>query len=378
MPSAGAYQSDFVGRIQNRSEELRLRTSADKRLRLLAGVYIFDEKNYSYRANTAVPAIPYVQVTTKSAFGSLEFDIVPRRLTLTLDGRYQHERQRRSAVPGNLAVDVDYNAFLPRAIVDFKATDKILLYVSAAKGNQPGQFNTGTNIPQANVRVDSESLWSYEAGIKSQFLNDRLRVNLAAYHVDWDNQVYRTETVGTDGRIINVLANLGRSRNNGVEAEASAVVARGLSLNATFAYIDARYVDFISPNSLRVYGNAQAAGAQLPNTPRFQGSFSTSYRHGLMDGLDGFIRGDYSYRGRQYVAEVNQAYIGELHQLNLSTGVETGKLRFAVRVDNLLDSDVPDFATRFTDLNSPALSRFGYLIKLRTGREFGASLQYRF
>ena len=127
-----------------------------------------------------------------------------------------------------------------------------------------------------------------------------------------------------------------------------------------------------------MYGNAQAAGSQLPNTPRFQGSFSTSYRQRIANGLDGFIRADYSYRGRQYVAEVNQAYIGELHQLNLSTGVETDKLRFSVRVDNVLNSDVPDFATRFTDLNSPGLSRFGYLIKLRTSREVGASLQYRF
>ena len=377
VSSGGAFHSDFVGGIRNRSEEVRLRSPANRRLRALAGLYIFNEKSYSYRANAAAIVIPYVDITTKAAFGSLEFDIVPK-LTLTLDGRYQHEEQTRSAIPGNLAVDVDYNAFLPRAIVDFKATDQVLLYASAAKGNQPGQFNTGTNIPQANVRVDSESLWSYEAGAKTQFLDNRLRLNLAGYHIDWNNQVYRAEVVGTDGRIVNVLANLGKSRINGLEAEASAVVAKGLSMNATLAFIDAKYVNFLSPNSLRVYGNAQAKGSRLPNTPRYQASFSTSYRRPLSDSVDGFVRADYSYRGRQYVAEVNQAYIGTLHLLNLSTGIETGPVRFEARVDNVLDNDVPDFATRFSDLNSPALSRFGYLIKLRTGREFRGSLQYRF
>jgi outer membrane receptor protein involved in Fe transport len=373
----GAFQSRFAGANKNLSQEIRLRSPVNARIRALVGAYIFKEDSSSFRSNAATIVIPYVDVLTKAAFVSVEFDIMPT-LTVSVDGRYQHERQKRSAIPGNPAIDVNYEAILPRAIIEFKPSNDTLFYASAAKGNQPGQFNTGTNIPAEFVRVDSESLWSYEIGAKNQFFNDRLRLNLAAFHIDWKDQVYRSEVIGSDGRIVNILRNLGASRINGVELEAAAALARGWSANATFAYIDSKYEDFISPNTLRVYRNAQAKGQRLPNTPKFQGSFSSTYKQPIGGGYFGFLRGDYSFRGRQFVSEVNQAYIGNLHLLNMSIGAEDERLRVALRIDNILNSDVPEFATRFTDLNSPALSRFGYLVKLRTRRAAELSLQYRF
>jgi outer membrane receptor protein involved in Fe transport len=377
VSAGGAFHSNFIGKIENFSQEVRLRSPTDKPIRFLVGGYLFAEDSYSYRANSATIAIPFVEVRTKAVFGSVEFD-VGEAVTVSVDGRYQTENQKRSAIPGNPAINVDYEAFLPRVIVEYKPSKDFMLYGSAAKGNQPGQFNTGTNIPVEFVKVDSESLWSYEIGAKTQFLDNRLRLNVAAFEIDWTNQVYRAETVGSDGRIVNILRNLGASGIKGLEVEAAAVPMKGLNLNATLAYIDAEYKNFLSPNSLRVYRNAQAAGYQLPNTPTWQSSFSAAYTRKISDKLDGFVRGDYSYRGRQYVSEVNQAYIGALHLVNLSVGVETEKLRIALRIDNALNSDIPEFATRFTDLNSPALSRFGYLIKLRNSRAAELSLQYKF
>lgn len=373
----GAFHSRFAGEIVNKSQEFRVRSPASAPVRLLAGAYLFSEDSFTYRANAATIIIPYVDVETRAVFASAELDVIPT-LTVSLDGRYQHERQKRTAIPGNPAIDVSYKAFLPRAIFEFKPSRRNLFYVSAAKGNQPGQFNTGSNIPAEFVRVDSESLWSYEIGAKNQFLNDRLRLNLAAFRIDWSNQVYRSEVVGSDGRIVNILRNLGASRINGFEMEAAAALTAAWSANATFAYIDSRYRNFLSPNALRVYRNAQAAGQRLPNTPKYQASLSSSYRHPVGRGLFGFVRGDYSFRGRQFVSEVNQAYIDRLHLLNLSAGAESERLRVALRLDNVLNSDVPEFATRFSDLNSPGLSRFGYLVRLRNGRAADLSLQYRF
>jgi outer membrane receptor protein involved in Fe transport len=343
----------------------------------MAGAYIFSEDSNTFRSNTTPIIIPFVDVTTKSVFGSVEVDL-GEALTVTAEGRYQDERQKRSAIPGNPAIDVTYKAFLPRVIADFKLTDRILLYASAAKGNQPGQFNTGINIPADRVKVDSESLWSYEIGAKTKLFDDRLRLNVAGYRIDWSNQVFRTEVVGTDGRIVNILDNLGKSRINGFELEAAAALAPGLTANATFAYIDAKYEDFLSPNALRVYRVAQVAGRRLPNTPKYQASFSSAYTVPITEETDFFVRGDYSFRGRQFVSEVNQAFIGNLHLVNLSAGFDTDRLRVALAVDNVLNSEVPEFATRFTDLNSPGLSRFGYLLKLRNGRAARVSLQYKF
>lgn len=373
----GAFQSNFVGKNVNKSQEVRLRSPVHSRVRAMIGGYLFGENSNSYRSNVATIVVPYVTVRTKSVFGSLEFDLA-RQLTLSLDARYQSERQTRSAIPGNPAIDVTYNAFLPRGILEFRPSDAVMIYASAAKGNQPGRFNPGSNIPAANVKIDSESLWSYELGAKTTLFDQRLRLNAAVYQVDWKNQVYSTQTVDNDGRLVNILANLGATRIKGLELEAAARLAPGLTANATFAFIDARYRNFLSANALRVYRNAQVAGSKLPNTPRYQASFSSQYRRPLTGNFDYFVRGDYAYRGRQYVSEVNQAYIGSVHLLNASIGAESPAMRIAFRLDNILNSHVPDFATRFTDLNSPALSRFGYLVKLRPSRSASVSLQYKF
>lgn len=376
-PLAGAFVSLFKGEIINRSQELRVTSPSDQPLRWIAGLYYFNEESNSFRANTAPIIIPYVDLKNRAVFGSVSFDVTPQ-VTVNLDGRYQVERQKRSAIPGNPAIDVEYKAFLPRAIVEVRPSDALMLYASAAKGNQPGQFNTGTNIPADRVRVDEEKLWSYEAGAKAEFFDRRLTANLAAYRIDWTNQVFRSEVVGTDGRIVNLLANLGKSRINGIEFDAAAVLSKGWTANATFAYIDAEYVNFLSPNTLRVYRNAQAKGQRLPNTPRVQASLATSYTQPLTRDFDWFVRADYSFRGRQYVSEVNQAYIDQLHLVNVHAGVDSDRLRVDLSVNNLFDSDVPEFATRFSDLNSPGLSRFGYLVRLRTGRTVNLSLIYNF
>jgi outer membrane receptor protein involved in Fe transport len=141
----GAFQSRFDSSIKNRSQEVRLRSPQSSSFRWMAGAYIFSEDSNTFRSNTTPIIIPFVDVTTKSVFGSVEVDL-GEALTVTAEGRYQDERQKRSAIPGNPAIDVTYKAFLPRVIADFKLTDRILLYASAAKGNQPGQFNTGSTF----------------------------------------------------------------------------------------------------------------------------------------------------------------------------------------------------------------------------------------
>ena len=380
VPLAGAFHSLFKGEIKNLSQEFRLSSPDARRLRWLLGAYYFKEESFTGRFNVpTVPVIPYLDVETQAVFGSVAYDLSDR-LTVNFDARYQQEEQNRSAIPGNPAINVEYTAFLPRVIVEFEPNEKTLVYASASKGNQPGQFNTGTNIPANLVKVDEEELWNYEVGAKARLLDNRLQLAAAAYRIDWTNQVFRSEFLGSDGRIVNLLANLGETQINGLELEGQAVLGPGLTANATYAFIDAEYVDFLSPNALRVYRNAQVAGRRLPNTPRHQGSFATTYTRPLggVPGYDGYVRADYAYRGRQFVSEINQAYIGELHLLNLHTGIRSDRLTVNLTLNNALNSDVPEFATRFSDTNSPGLSRFAYLIKLRNQRAVNLSLTYNF
>ena len=319
-------------------------------------------------------------IRNRAVFGSVGVEL-PWDFAFDFDARYQVEKQKRTAIPGNPALATRYEAFLPRYILSYKPTTQLNFYASASKGDQPGQFNTGANIPAALVQVGEEQLWSYEAGAKTRFFNGRLTANVTGFQIDWDNQAYSTTSIGSDGRPVNILANLGGSRIRGVEAEGNVVILPGWTARATFAYIDARYRDFISANARTVLGGTgQVAGAQLPNTPRYEGSVSSTYTRAVpwIAGMDWYVRGDYAYRGEQFVSEINLAKISAANLLAMHTGVRKGAWRFDIDVDNLLNETSPIYATRFADTNSPGLSRQGFLIEPRNGRAATATLRYDF
>ncbi len=381
QPFAAGLQSLFRGKEQDTDEEVRLTSPVTDRVHWILGVYGYDDHSTTGRVNTPTPPIlPFVTIRNRAVFGSLGIDL-PWRFVFDFDARYQVEKQKRTAIPGNPALATRYDAFLPRYILSYKPNPTLNVYVSASKGDQPGQFNTGANIPAALVQVGEEELWSYEAGAKARLFNGRLEFNLAGFQIDWDNQAYSTTSIGSDGRPINILANLGGSRIRGVELEGEVLILPGWTARGTFSYTDARYRDFISANARTVLGGTgQVAGAQLPNTPPYEGSISSMYTRALpwFAGVDWYVRGDYAYRGEQYVSEINLAKISAAHLVSLHTGVRRGPWRFDVDVDNVLDDDSPIYATRFADTNSPGLSRQGFLIEPRNGRSATATLRYDF
>jgi len=374
----GAFTSLFDTSNKNQSHELRIQTTAEG-VRWMGGVYWFRENSVTGRVNVPTPPIlPFVTVTNKAVFGSVSIPFA-ERFTLDLDARYYEEQQQRTAIRGNRAVDVKYTQTLPRAILNFQQTPDQMFYVSASRGAQPGQFNTGENIPQDLVKVDEETMWSYELGSKSTWLDRKLALNASLYYIDWSNQVYRAEVASSTGELVNVLANLGGSEIKGLELEGAWQLSKAFGVRLGYAYIDARYTDFVSAVALAVYRNSQVSGKQLPNTPKNTITASLSYRAPIpaLQSFEAFGQFDYQWRGKQTLAEVDDAYIGAMNLANLRLGVDNGKLQLSVAVENLLDDDTPDFATRFSDLNTSPF-RYGYLVGLREPRRWSATATYRF
>lgn len=122
----------------------------------------------------------------------------------------------------------------------YQIDSETMVYASASRGYIDG----GNIIGLANI-YNPESAWSYEAGLKSRFLDDRVQLNLAGYHEEIKGlQVFIQSS--TQSGINNVN---GKTQVNGLEAELVAVPMDKLRLNATVTLTHATYGQYITTNS---------------------------------------------------------------------------------------------------------------------------------
>jgi iron complex outermembrane receptor protein len=87
------------------------------------------------------------------------------------------------------SLDTDANHFDWKAGIDFKLAQGLMLYASAATSYRPQAFNPRPFQVTQFVPVDGEEATSYEIGFKSDFAENRVRVNLAAFYVDYNQRI---------------------------------------------------------------------------------------------------------------------------------------------------------------------------------------------
>ena len=134
----------------------------------------------------------------------------------------------------------------PKVGVSWEATDDLFLYASWTRGFRSGGFNGRCGSTETCQPFNPETADSYEVGLKWDGLDNRLRVNLTGYWLEYKNQqvgIIRP-SAGSGGGQETVTQNAGSARSKGIELEINAVPAEGLSLWTSVGYLDARYTDF--------------------------------------------------------------------------------------------------------------------------------------
>lgn len=178
--------------------------------------------------------------------------------------------------------DKTWTSWTPRFVVDYELTDHAMAYLSAAKGFKGGTTNGRDVAALRNLyRLigDMETNWSYEAGLKADWLDRRLRTNAAIFQNDYRGlQASLTTPDGGYGRI-----NSGDVRVNGFELEVAAVPARGLELNASLGLLDAKYTAWRAAlSSCAVYGittTQQYLDMPLKVMPKWQYRVGANYSY---------------------------------------------------------------------------------------------------
>ncbi len=167
-----------------------------------------------------------------------------------------------------------------KVVLQFDPSDDVMTYASYTRGYKGPAFNVFFNHtrPTNSVPIDEETSNAYEIGIKSQFADKRIRLNISAFLADYKG--YQANNfVLLNGAIITNLTNAGTVRTKGFEVDFLANPMEGWNLTANFAYADARVRQF-NPNPLTNAPDARN-GTKLPLAPEWNIALGTSYESSL-------------------------------------------------------------------------------------------------
>jgi len=223
----------------------------------------------------------------------------------------------------------------PRIVLNYRLNDDVLVYATGARGYRPGGPNVGLPINAGCVLgdvykplFDPDSVWNYELGLKSQFLDRRATLNLAAYRIDWKD-VQQSITDPVCGSLF--FANFGDARSEGVELEISLRPIESLLLNASASYTDAKYTKV--DDAFVGFVDVQPGDA-LSEVPEWKYAASAEYTFAIGDRRSGYVRADWQYVGSIPTGVTNRLERDSYDILNAAVGMQSGPWEVSLYVQN--------------------------------------------
>jgi iron complex outermembrane recepter protein len=333
--------TDASGIQRQVSQELTL-SQRTPRVTWVAGVFLFDDREDAQveitqvRAGRQIRPFSTVDASAWALFSQATYSL-SSRVSLTGGIRYSDEQKDIHNVGGVYLVDtaaliptydfVDraiYDAWTPKASLQFQASRETFVYVSATRGFKSG----GLNVTATGGAFRPEFAWSYEGGLKRTMAEGRVSVNTAVFHNDYrDLQV---QTFLDQGVVF--ISNAASATITGLELEAAAAVKRSLHLAGQVSWLDATYDHYLATGPGDVKGDA--AGNRLNGAPGWSGSVSSHYEFATGRVGTASLRGDVSWQGRVFFTPFNtpietQAAYGLVH---VRAGFEPRSHRWEVAV----------------------------------------------
>ncbi|MGY6663245.1 MAG: TonB-dependent receptor [Glycocaulis sp.] len=364
--------------IESFSQELRIASPVDRRFSWLAGVYYYNGDTWNGRYRFATDALQdngVVGVTNYAAFALARFDFTDR-LTGTAEVRIAEEELTLTGSAANFDLSATYRSTNPRFTLAYQANDFTMLYASAARGNKPGGFNADVRLAPDQLSYGEESAWNYEIGIKSDLFDQRVRLNAAAFFIDWTNQQLTQSTVVAVGGTAPFIRNVGELEVRGFEVEGEFQVTDNWRLRGTYSYAESEYTNAFDPDHNTLTGNGDITGNTAPNAPRTQFSVGTHIWWPMFNDSRGFFDATYAYRGRKFAQVSNLAWVDARDVANAQLGWELNQHRVILFGRNLFDNIEPLGVTRYVDFGDS--NRRGFLGTLPRGRQFGITYEMTF
>lgn len=406
---ATAWLSYDRDRLNYLSQELRLASAHDQAFSWLVGAFYYRERGdgmtTSVLAQNSVLATvpdqlrpkPASSVHSTAPFARIQY-VFNDRFKVSAEGRYNRERVTVGGQPVGIALvtagtcvagkpcSVDgsrtFTDFAPRLTLDYKVTDAVMLYGQVAKGSKSGGFNTTPGLASNVLAYNGEDIKSVEIGVKSEFMQRRLRANLALFNNDisglqLSNIALLTNPLTGTPTTTTVVNNVGKARTRGLEADVMLRAARWLTLSGNYAYTDARARQGTETTNGTVFGgNQSVAGFYLPRSPKHSAAASAEIDLPTpRDGVNFFARTDIVYESRRYAEIQNMIWADPFTHVNGSMGVQSRDWRVTAFVKNATNDDTSLNGFRYLDPTTFRRTAVDFLPRLR---QYGVTVTYSF
>ncbi len=217
----------------------------------------------------------------------------------------------------------------------YRLDDGAIGYASFSHGERSGGINLAGPgaapgpLGASSLIIGPERVDSLDVGVKSSLWNDRLTLNLNAFLAGvrgYQTSMFVPAGAGA-GNYVEILTNAGDLRSRGLELDATARPARGLTVWANAAFNDARYQRYEdapcpSERAFVPQGRCSLSGRQVAGTPRWTFNVGAEYRRPVSPTTQHFVSAAYAWRSAQ-----DGTLDGSVHSripayglLNLATG----------------------------------------------------------
>ena len=323
------------------SQELQAQgTGIDDRLNWILGLYYFREEasqTLSDSFGTGVfgpfpvallPSIFDLSTESYAAFGQASLEVAPA-LTVTAGLRYTHDSKTFDGqIQNGLATfppvyatrtnAASWNSLTPHFGIDYHLNDDVMAYATVSRGFRAGGFN---GLAVANTAVfgaayDPETVWAYEAGLKTQLFDRRMTANILYFRNELNDLQQNVQIGAASTR----TENAADATVQGVELELNARVNDQLSLYASGSLLFDDYTRLVPTSQAALNG-----ATRLPMVSKVQTQIGFAWRQPVDDAFVFLINGDWSHRSNRFAEAANQplGHLPSFDRINGGIGFET-------------------------------------------------------
>ena len=311
-----------------------------------------------------------------AVYGQFKYSL-SEKLDLTVGIRYTEDDKeawlRNGTILRNEGIPLvksasDWDNLSPSINLKYQWSDEIGTYVSFSQGYRSGGFNPRASTSASfSAPYDEETVDSYEFGIKSEWLDNRLRVNAAVYYYEYSDRQVAQFSAGAGGAS-STIVNAGESEAKGFELEVAAMPLAGLLLQLTYSYLDYEYVEFVTtpqdpvtglpipnPDGADEDGNVDLAdSAKLNYAPKTSASLAATYSFEPFSWGALTARIDAAYVDEIYHHPILNLYSSRDEQTRVNVHVTlsdialgNGSLELAAWGKNITDEEHREFGINF-------------------------------
>jgi len=207
-----------------------------------------------------------------------------------------------------------------------------MVYARAASGYRPGGPNyiAPAPFPSGPATFSPDTVWNYELGTKTSFLNRRASLDFDVFYIDWNKILLLTNIDGN-----NTIENGGKATVRGAEMSGTFKVTHGLVVGGNMSYSDAKLAQDVPALGAQ-------SGDRLPLSPRFSAALTTDYSVPLTEWCRGTAGFSYRFVGNRPSgfdgSTTNPQYwLASYHTLDLRMGAQTRLVNVSLYLKNVFN-----------------------------------------